>query len=354
MILRPCNQYINLQFTHPSARTVRRTPLRVVTMMRVAVVALLTTVSSNPTTAQAPPRDAGPDQAPSSTAPPNRPSISELRSIQDRLAALRPDQPGEYFKLAEDAADLRDYDLAQHLFVLAAYLDNTQFGRSACLAIADLALRQKNIERVRQMRALARLFPAPDRSAALSLDESQSPEAEYRHAGALVSALLGFYRTGYGSRGLKALDLDQQSYSVLAEYEHGIKHVSEILAYCRENTRCDLCENKLYIKSPGAKKLQARRNDDPASHITSQDAHDHFQVCPRLHTYRPQLSDDEIARQINIETALTGGRQARWGAQLALDGDAPRSVLDPSLLNRLLGIDATRTIYRDGQWTTTD
>jgi len=315
------------------------------------VVVFITIVSSSPATAQEPQADADPDQSQSTTA---APISSEPQSIENRLAALRPDQPGDYFKLAEDAADQRGYDLAEHLFVLAAYLDNAQFGRSACLAIADIALRQKDTERARQMRALARLFPGPDRSAAISFDESQSPEAEYRHAGALVSALLGFYRTGNGSRGLKALDLDQQSYSILAEYEQGIKHVSEILAYCRDNTRCDLCENKLYIQSPGTKKLQPRRKDDPASRITRPDAHDRFEVCPRLHTYLPQLSDEEITREINIETALTGGRQARWGGQLALDGDQPRSVLDPSLLNRLLGIDATRTIYRDGQWTTPD
>ena len=270
--------------------------------------------------------------------------------IEGRLEKLHPDNPDDYFNLGEDMLDERRFELSNRLFVIAAHLDPKRLGRSACLALAESARLQNDAGRAAQMRAMARMFPAQASSAVIALDEKSPPEEEYRHAGALVSAMLGDYRTGYGTRGIKALNLDRNAYALLSRFERGIGSVADVLSYCKSNTRCDLCENKLYIEKPTAK-TNGTTTDGSGTARENHYAHEHdYQVCPRLQTYRPQLTTYRLTHLLDVETALAGGRHARWGARLALDFNTPRPVLDPAFLSRAYAVDPEMCVYRDHEW----
>jgi len=258
--------------------------------------------------------------------------------IEKRLEKLHPESPEDYFNLGEDMMDIQRFDLSDRLFVIAAHLDGPHLGRSACLALAESARLQRDPSKASHMRAIARLFPAPTGSAEIALDETQPPDEKFRHAGALISAMLGFYRTGYGTHGVKVLEQDRNTYQLLSRFERGIGNVADIMEYCKSNTRDDLCENKLYIEKPGR---------DPHNHSAS--AGD-YEVCPRINTYRPQLTPYRLTHLLDVETALAGGRHARWGSRLALDFNTPRPVLDPAFLSRTYGVDPKQSVYRNHQW----
>lgn len=269
----------------------------------------------------------------------NDPSEQKIPvAIENKLKQLHPDSPQDYFDLGEDMMDIRRFDLSDRLFVIAAHLDGPQLGRSACLALAESARLQRDISKAAHMRAMARLFPAPTGSAEISLDEKQPPEEDFRHAGALVSAMLGFYRTGYGTRGIKVIEQDRNTYQLLSRFERGIGGVADVMTYCKSNTRDDLCENRLYIEKPGVI-LQ--------NHTAS--AGD-YQVCPHINTYLPQLTPYRLTHLLDVETALAGGRKARWGARLTLDDNIPRPVLNPAFLSRAYAVDPDQCIYRNHQW----
>ena len=231
-----------------------------------------------------------------------------LVAYEDRLAELRPEDPRAYFLLAEEIADVAADDeallnLARQLFGLAGVLNTQELGRSACLALADLA--EDDIER-RRLLALGWLID--DRGAATgAADRLARPPSDLDSAMALSEAF-SYYRRGQGSRALSALDRARATELLEA---HG-----DLL---RGGARRFMEDCKLY-RGP----------------------------------LRPTLSDADITRMLQLELALLTDSQRSWSSQMLLSRGRPLIEVDPEKLPETLRVDVSRPYYRDGRWVPSD
>ena len=219
-----------------------------------------------------------------------------------RLEALAPEQPMAYFELAEEVADAaRDEAgraLARHLLGLAGALDPTRLGRSACLALADLAI-DEHVRR--RYQALATLL---DRRGGVG-GWSRAPEDEIDRGAALALAeALSHYRTGHGGRALAAL------------------------------------------RDPGAMALLQQHGD------VLRGGAERFLADCRLYRgqSRPYVSDQDLVRMLRLEVALLAGHERSWADELLLAGGRPLVDVDPGRLEETLGANPSRPYWRRGEW----
>ena len=218
-----------------------------------------------------------------------------------RLEALRPTDPLAYFLLAEEVADDgEDVELARHLFALAAALAPESYGRSACIALADLS---DDDQQQRRLLAMASLLAASSDSggdAAAMSTRWLDPEPT---TALVVGEALSFYRRGAHSRAQSRL------------------------------TRGD-----------GLWLLDAVDGALPSA--TSRSI---FADSGRARS-APRLSLPQVAQMLEVEAALLSGRDRAWSTDLTLTRGHPLIEVDPTRMDEAMGIDARRARYRNGQW----
>lgn len=232
-------------------------------------------------------------------------SFSDSTDWVLRLEALSPDNPTAYFNLAEEIADEAetdaDRDLARHLFKLAGVLDADHLGRSACIALADL---EGYADEKRRLLALARLL---DRRIAEPnwLQHAESATTDTAAILALTKAF-SYYRRGQGSRAITALQ-DGNADWLLAEYADAIGGEARF----RENAK--------------------RYKNGEATPVKEQ---------------------RDLNAMLRLEAALLAGDQNRtWSGDLLLNRGRILVEVDPERLPEALGVDPSRSIYRNGNWT---
>lgn len=291
---------------------------------------------------------------PPDTTPPVTPSAPAPASLNERLESLTPEEPLEYFRLGEEAMDLHENQVAQRLFVLAATLDPANFGRSACLALAELAGRTDQPDERARLLGIAQMYsstasddsnmnqsPAPITTDAAT---SQSAGSASDSGPAMVSAFLGYYRQGEGSRALRALEINPETEPLLREYGRSLGSVGSIISWLRANQRCETCRNERVLACPSC-----RGGADPARCSVCHDRR--YIVCTTCDgDPGPELIAEQVNAMIRFEVAMLSGAGASWSAQIQLDTGRPRHVLDPKNLAASFDIDPTATIYRNGEW----
>ncbi|MHC4946649.1 MAG: hypothetical protein ACYTG1_00085 [Planctomycetota bacterium] len=220
-----------------------------------------------------------------------------------RLEALHPDRPIEYFELAEEVADeaatVAERSLARRLFALAGALDPARLGRSACLALADMADRD-HVRR--RLTALAGLLDRPGAAAGLG---GMTPASAADPVPAVaVSEAFGHFRQGRGSRALSTLGEDE-AMGIVESHEHAL----------RGGLRRFVEDCKLYRSG-----------------------------------LRPTLSEAQLENLLLLEAGLLAGERRSWAADLHLGRGRPLVEVDPRRLEQTLGVDPARSLYRDGRW----
>lgn len=264
-----------------------------------------------------------------------------FQGMEQQLERLEPGDAESYFRLGEDAADIGRRLLAQRLFVLAASSRPAGYGRSSCLALADLA--DDLIERQRLI-GVARMFSTAPGAPRLALDGAD--DRLQRQAAASVSAMLGFYRRGEGARALKALQMNDLTEDMLEDYGRSVGRISDVLEYVNTHPRCPTCRGLLIIKH--AVGDQGILVDLGPSRPGSGK---HFRLCTTcLGVWGPEITAEKVDRMLQFESALLAGKGETWSSQFEMDGGRVRPILDPAHLARSLNIDPALDIYRNGQW----
>lgn len=223
-----------------------------------------------------------------------------------RLEALRPSDPEAYFELAEEVADVAETDgewrLAARLFGLAGALDPERFGRSACLALADL---EASLPARRRLLALASLLggggiaPGPVTEGPDGF--GSEPSAETVMA---VTEAFSHYRRGEGPRALTSL---------------------------REPGAMELLEECHPFLAGGS-----RRFLEDCKHYRGQ--------------LRPTLSSADLIRMLRLEVALLAGDERSFTSELLLRSGRPLIEVDPERLEETLGVDPSVASYVNGRW----
>lgn len=295
-----------------------------------------TTIGQTPAAADAPP----------STAPtaPALPVSKPLPSMDERLATLSPANASGYFLLGEEAQDENQLELAVRLFVLAASLDGERFGRSACLALAEIEKQRNQPMAESDLRSLASLLTGSsggDSSDSLGIKAAQR---EYRRSASLLSAMLGFYRQGEGQKALAALDLNAATERLVKEFSRSFGSIGQIISFCRNYPRCPTCRNEHLIVCPTC------HGHSAPGHCKLCDGQ-HYVLCPTCNgTPGEHVNKDELDSMLLFEVALQSGDGASWSARIAVDQARARPVLDLSMLPRWYDINTAMTLYRDNEW----
>lgn len=226
----------------------------------------------------------------------------------DRLETLEPDDALTYFELAEEVADAAEseseHELARRLFGLAGVLDSERLGRSAALALADMA---DDTDEKRRLRALADLLGR--RSVGIWWTDSLEDDLASVDTGRALTLAeaMGYYRRGEGARALNLLRRD------------GMDQALEV--YAR--------------RLPGGPD----------------------RILEEVRTYRtgrsrPNLSDSQITMMMRLEVAMLAGEDRPWSADLAATGGRRLLEIDPQRLEAAFSVDAERPYYRNGRWVT--
>jgi hypothetical protein len=234
------------------------------------------------------------------------PSAAGIEDLTQRLEALRPQHAMAYFELAEEVADVADDEdmraLARRLFGLAGVLDAEHLGRSACLALADM---EENELARRRLLALAALLGGGGLAQAAPAEAvAGGGEAPSRTAVLAVTEAFSLYRRGRGSQAMTVLDKPG---------------AMELL-------------RALDPQLPGG----ANRFLEDCRHYRGQ--------------LRPSLSEGDLTRMLRLEIALLAGIERPWSSELLLGRGRPLVEVDPDRLEEALGVNAARSIYRNGRW----
>jgi len=224
----------------------------------------------------------------------------------ERLEELRPTLPMAYFELAEEIADEADNGeeraLARRLFALAGVLDRERLGRSACLALADLAEREHDRRRLFALASLlggAGIGQAASGPFGLGWGGTPDPSAVLA-----VTEAFSYFRRGEGSKALAAL---------------GEPGAMELLNACGP-----------YLPGGVNRFLEECRS-----------------FRGRV---RPHLSEADEVRMMRLEMALLAGSDRPWSSALLYGRGRPLIEVDPDRLEQTLQTDASRPLYRDGRW----
>lgn len=270
-----------------------------------------------------------------------RPALE--RQFRGDLESLHPENPEAYFLLGEEIAaeaqTRKDRELARRLFVLALELERRgagerfdgRFGASVCLALASLAPRQ---EESRWLISIATLLD--DRTAAPDWQRSRTGEPGADAAFKLATAL-GLIRMGEGRRAQPLMD-EPEVRDLLDRYETmlspaGLTGAAAAMRKAMEDWPfCPECRNQRVV---------VRRERGQARHTLCY-------TCEGLPG--PRMSDEFLIHQLRLESALLGGIHDSWSAQTIADGAAPVRDPDPSEIAAVYGVDADKSVWRDGQW----
>ena len=176
-------------------------------------------------------------------------------------------------------------------------------GRSACLALSDLAA--TDAERARYRLAGMLL----DRRGAVVVDDLGASSAEPAPATSLMlSEAMSLYRRGLGQRVAKLLD------------------------------------------QPGVGALLDAHADaiDGGPNRLREDAKSYRGQA------RPPLRPEALTSLLRLEIGLLAGRDRPWSSDLLLTHNTPLPEVDPGRLETLFDVDATRATFRGGVWVVDD
>lgn len=267
------------------------------------------------------------------------PAAALSDELRRKLEALEPGKPEAYFELGEDVAldatDPAQTALSRRLLVLAYHLDRARGGRrlagAACLALAEIS------PGARDRRWLWSLASGLDRRHSRPDWVRRSQEQYSDQAGLRAAAVLGMFRSGDGRAALELLK-EPGVRGLLQSYERALSPTGDtgaLRSLEREAERwpCPECHNQRIIRKSGTGK-------DPQ-----------YRLCPNCNgNPGPRLSADDLIVQLRLESALLRGIQRSWAAQAATDLGAPLRDPDPEELAHAMGVDVTRTLFRNGEW----
>lgn len=266
----------------------------------------------------------------------------DMDALGPRLAALSPEDPEGYLllgeALADEASDAEDVALARRLLVLA--LDHgRRAGRadvagSAARALASMA--GSDTDR-RWLEAIAVVFEgggaaasAPARGGVVGVADVD-PEVAHRAAAAFGLARSG--RANLAERSLR----DPRVAALIRRYDDVLR--SEGLPGAEAWLRAQIESWPIGVGS--LDRIERVPGEDP----------------PRYRFDRtnggdpgPKLTDRELVAFLRLESRLLSGIHRSWAAQLAADQGAPLRDPDPGRVPRVLGVDASLSVWRDGVW----
>ena len=237
---------------------------------------------------------------------PGASALGQERSLspewEARMAELDPSRPVGYFELAEELSDAartqEELRMAGHLFALAGLLDRSTLGRSAALALADLA--EDELMR-RQLKLAAFLLSGAGGG-------ERRADAILRHSreGRLGFCLmLGAYRMGEGARA--------RNYLSRADARAVLETMSTLMEGGRERIEREI---ELYLDGR-----------------------------------RPRLSDRRLEEQLSIEMLTLSPTEMPWSAALLVEDARPLMVVDLRRMDRLFGnVDVSKPYRRFGRW----
>lgn len=265
---------------------------------------------------------------------------ARVPDLERRLTALTPTSALAYLELGEEVADAartpRDRTLATELFVLSFVLaqesrDGRGIAASACLALADLPGR----ERFRPwLVALARSLDArqagPEWLAPASVPATDSTAFQ-------VATLLGLVRSGNGALARQLLEKPDVKAAVEGMdsllLRMGVNGGARGLEREAQRWPCRECQNQRFIRRTGPGGGDVR-------------------LCPSCKGVPgPEVSPELLFRQLRLEATLLQGVQRSWAAQVLSDDGAPLLDPEPAELPRVMDVDPSRRIWRNGGWT---
>lgn len=254
-------------------------------------------------------------------------AVKELSLVDrwnNRLEALRPERPEDYFTLAEEVADAAAGHGGPDA-VAARALARQLFGLSAALAAPAGPLRPDD--------AAQAWDPTLVRSAALALAELAEDSA--RAARLRTAALLLDRRGGtlLGPGGAERATVEASAALAL----------SEALSMHRRGLGARLSRQ---LGQPGVMELVEAYDFmiDGGPNRLREDARAY-----RGQT-RPGLKEPAVTSMLQLEIGLLAGAARPWSADLAITADRPLAEVDPSRLDDLLEVDRSRPLWRGGRW----
>jgi len=276
-------------------------------------------------------------------------------SLRTKLESLDPSRPDAYFLLAEEVAAEQESpmgrEMARRLYVLAYELDaarapgpgnspNTpaggvRLGTSVCLGLAAVA------DRPDERRWLIALAKSMDQRWGELGGLAGAPQRIADDASFEAATAIGLARAGEGRRAEALLDKPAVA-ELIAKYDNlptPDGAISGLMNFVRKAIRdwpvCPQCKNKRVVpKGPGSK---------PGEVV----------LCDTCRgNPGPSISDDELVRQLRVESSLLHGAHRSWSAQITADGGAPLRDLDPAELAPTYGVDPAKPLWRAGVWTT--
>jgi hypothetical protein len=261
--------------------------------------------------------------------------------LEARLAVLHPEEPLAYFLLAEEIAYEAerdsDVDLAVRLFVLAMHLDaedgeGTHLARSSCIALRDLTTDEDLHRLLAGLEAYYANAPLAEIQQMATSPYDVGPAGSWNDVEAALQAL-SEYRLGLG-RSAAAMLRRPSVYAILKPYEVALGSLDEVITWCTRHPICRQCSNQRVLP-------QGRGGEDTVEP----------RLCPTCQgTPGPTLSADDLDDQLRLELALRQGRFGAWSVQLSVEGGTPLRPVDLQAVAELLGVDLSRSVWREGDW----
>ncbi len=275
--------------------------------------------------------------------------------LDGRLSALVPAEPERYFELAEEAAAEQAVSpaaraLARRLYVLAFATDAArpgpragELGPSCCLGLATLVSSETDR---RWLRALAAQLAESRATAVPGAPRAVVRRAPEPPAGARLDLAnaLGLIRAGEGRAAAALLARPgvreaAGAYGGALSGGQGVVDAAATLAeLATQAVPCRECRNRRFV-------LRSEPSGGGAAKVSR------ARLCPACAGVPgPRLTDAEVLAQLRVESAALRGVQQSWSAQVLADGGAPLRDPDPAEIPAAFQVDATKTVYRDGEW----
>jgi len=276
----------------------------------------------------------------SGSIPHDGPAVPDrMTGLEDRLAALDPSVPEDYYTLGEEivaeASVDTDFALAQRLYVLTIVLASERpagatLAASACVALADISRAESDR---RALWSIARTLDARYgvRDWSRSTEVAVTDDLAYDTA-----TTLGRIRAGWGTTVLSDLrrpDVQNLMLRYSALMTGSIKqNVLPELERQAQAWPCPECRNERIVTKRHTGQVERR-------------------LCYTCGgNPGPELTVQQLIGQLRFESFLLDSRQRSWGAQVAADLGEPLRDADLSILPLRFGVDPELTLYRGGEW----
>lgn len=261
---------------------------------------------------------------------------SGVTKLQDRLAALSPENPMDYFDLAEEIAYEMPMgvarDLARRLFVLSVMLDRRSpdpigLTQSACIALAELAT---DADERRWLRSLGESVreDVGRPSWRLRAEIRQTDDTPDQFARAM-----GAFRAGDGAP-MRAIMRRIDGAALLRDA--GLDHETA------SGVMRDLQRLAPVMRPPGPGR-------DGRVVRSTRDGVQTVEIDPETGgNPGPGLGSSEFLDHLRAELKLLGATPSTWSGQLMLDRGRVYRDPDPDALHLHFGIDVELSVWRPG------